>query len=374
MTKSVSARSPYELTSSEESSSRLIGAIKGRQPDCLNGVTTTYGYDAADRLTTTSDARYSTIAYDPHGNTTTLGGQALTYDSADRHVQSVTGTTTVRYARDATDRITERKVNGAVVARYSYSGSGDSPDVTLDADHTVIQRTIPLPGGVLLTKQASGDVWSYPNVHGDVNATANAAGAKQGATITYDPYGQASAEVDNSAGKLDYGWLGQHQRPLEHEGNLATIEMGARQYVPALGRFLQVDPIEGGSCSDYDYVCGDPINAFDLSGEFLIAIPVVLLVVGTGVAAGLAASHQISRSNVPSPRAERIGKNDRHGDAGRRARALEEQVRQAEAELERLNRTQGSRAEKARLRTKIKNLREEARRATTGETHHRRGQ
>jgi hypothetical protein len=33
------------------------------------------------------------------------------------------------------------------------------------------------------------------------------------------------------------------------------------------GRFLEVDPVEGGSCNDYDYVCGDTINAFDLDGE-----------------------------------------------------------------------------------------------------------
>jgi hypothetical protein len=43
--------------------------------------------------------------------------------------------------------------------------------------------------------------------------------------------------------------------------------MGARQYVPSLGRFLQVDPVAGGSCNDYDYVCGDPVNGFDLDGR-----------------------------------------------------------------------------------------------------------
>jgi hypothetical protein len=47
---------------------------------------------------------------------------------------------------------------------------------------------------------------------------------------------------------------------------VATIEMGARQYVPGLGRFLEVDPMEGGSCNDYDYACGDPVNGRDLSG------------------------------------------------------------------------------------------------------------
>jgi hypothetical protein len=31
-------------------------------------------------------------------------------------------------------------------------------------------------------------------------------------------------------------------------------------------RFLEVDPVEGGSANDYDYVAGDPVNAFDLDG------------------------------------------------------------------------------------------------------------
>lgn len=73
---------------------------------------------------------------------------------------------------------------------------------------------------------------------------------------------------DNAPGQMDHGWLGQHQRPYEHAGALSLVQMGARPYSPLLGRFLSVDPVDGGSANDYDYVNGDPINFTDLDGKW----------------------------------------------------------------------------------------------------------
>jgi hypothetical protein len=42
--------------------------------------------------------------------------------------------------------------------------------------------------------------------------------------------------------------------------------MGARSYLPTIGRFLQTDPVDGGSANPYDYVDQDPINRLDLAG------------------------------------------------------------------------------------------------------------
>jgi hypothetical protein len=42
---------------------------------------------------------------------------------------------------------------------------------------------------------------------------------------------------------------------------------GQRVYDSSLGRFLEVDPIGGGSANDYDYAYKDPINGNDLTGQ-----------------------------------------------------------------------------------------------------------
>jgi RHS repeat-associated protein len=139
--------------------------------------------------------------------------------------------------------------------------------------------------------------WDHPNLRGDLVLTTQSAGTQVGGLQTYDPFGQplaASGAVDpqsvpdNLPGQMDYGWLGQYRRPYEHAGALALVEMGARPYSPLLGRFLSVDPVEGGSANDYDYVGGDPINRVDLDGRWCWYCPITNAgrAAGRGVARG----------------------------------------------------------------------------------------
>ena len=235
-----------------------------------NGVTVTNCYDNADRLISSTDPAVGTITYDTHGNTTSIFGETHTYDTTDRHLTTTGGTTTVAYTRDALDRITERKVNGTTIARYVYASDADTPVATLDATGNVQERTLSIPGGTTLTIRPAGNVWSYPNLHGDIAATATQPGTKIGTTATFDPNGNQTTGItaDNTTGNFDNRWLGQHQRPTETEPGLEPIiEMGARQYSPRLGRFLETDPVTGGSANPYAYTFGDPNNTNDITGR-----------------------------------------------------------------------------------------------------------
>lgn len=246
--------------------------------------TVSLAYDAADRLT--SSGRAAGITYDAFGRTTTLpaalttvsgnGGTTVTssYYANDLVLNQAAGTLSRSWQLDATQQrfrtATDNTTGTTITKTLHYAGlGGDSPNWIDEGNGLQTRYTSDLSGNLAATDMRntsngtlSGPTWNLNNLHGDLVATAtnNATTTYDGPIVDTDEYGN-----QKTANSSRYGWLGSKQRSTETLGGLTL--MGVRLYSPVAGRFLQTDPIPGGSANNYDYANQDPINNYDLDGR-----------------------------------------------------------------------------------------------------------
>ncbi len=97
---------------------------------------TIFGYDTGAAMSSGSaPARrvgwfhYAGAASNLNATATGLFDAAVTW--------AAQATPVIRYTRDATDQIVQRNVNNRTVARYSYTASGDTSDLTLDSPNPI---------------------------------------------------------------------------------------------------------------------------------------------------------------------------------------------------------------------------------------------
>lgn len=204
--------------------------------------TETYTYDSENRLRTATVGGSATpnvfYDYDPLGRriSKTAGGTAL----------GVGGVTT-GYLLDGDDEIAEYNVsagNWSLLRRYIPGSAVD-------------ERIAHVEGTALA---GAPTTYYHVNHQGSVLAMTDGDGAIT-QQLSYDEYGNLSS--GSSALGEPYRFAG---RRFDPETGLYYYR--ARYYAPALGRFLQTDPIGYTKDSNlYDYVDNDPLDQTDPTGN-----------------------------------------------------------------------------------------------------------
>lgn len=214
--------------------------------------TTTYSYDAANKLTSTS-ANTTGWAHDSAGNLTSNPAKKQNYSYGPAlELKSITTANT-------TDQ-------------FTYWGNGNTGrttagDTTERADLSGVIRTNTGNNTTDLTRSPAGEILStttngitqffVTDRQGSVIAMLDEAGNTT-ANYSYDPYGNERTTTGAAAEGNKYRYLGEK---LDTSG---LYKFGARYYDPTLGRFTQQDP--SGQNPHYTYAGNNPINASDRSG------------------------------------------------------------------------------------------------------------
>jgi RHS repeat-associated protein len=229
------------------------------------GTTQNWKYNTGDQLNEPG------VVTEAFGNVTSLaaadaGGSPLTssfyVDDALASIEQ--NSQKIAYNLDPAGRASETISTGTISATSidHYSGPGDSPAWTSTGSNW--SRDITGLSGSLAAIDTTGKIeLELTDLHGDIIGTTSTSETES----KFEPANETNEYgVPRTSIKGQYAWLGASQRPTELPTGI--ISMGARIYIPQLGRFEQTDPEPGGSANSYAYTNGDPVNNADPSGEW----------------------------------------------------------------------------------------------------------
>jgi len=274
-----------DLSLTYDAADRISAVVNGIDPS----ISQTYGYDAANRLVSSTAASTSeSFGYDGNGNRishsvdadvtanvmspasnryTTVGGQAVGYD-ANGNTASLGGVPLYHF--DAFNRLDQ-----ASGTSYFVNGEGQRLRKSGSAGVTYFA---PSPGGLMMA-ESSGSGWidyvwfrdrpiarieggQIYSIHSDQTARPISVTSASGGLVWSARNFAFDRQIVLNGISLNLGFPGQY---FDEETQLWNN--GFRDYDARLGRYIEADPagLEGGMNS-YAYALGDPVSYVDRLG------------------------------------------------------------------------------------------------------------
>ncbi len=213
-------------------------------------------YAAANDLNQYPSVGSTGYGYDDNGNLTS-GPLSASFDALNRLTQAISGGTTNNYWNDPLNRQAQKEVDSA---KTGYLFDGLQLIAEYDDTPALVNRYIPGAGLDEILIQISGtDTTTF--LHKDRLRSVVAQTNDSGAVLnkySYSPFG----ETPSLTGTI-FGFTGQR-----YDAEIGLYNYKARYYAPAVGRFLQPDPLgyAAGDMNLYGYVGNGPINWTDRTG------------------------------------------------------------------------------------------------------------
>ena len=251
---------------------RLVGWY-----DPVGDVTTAYAYDAAGNLTnvqedsvTTESHTYNAgneitdtgFAYDENGNLTADGTYSYTYDADNQLVGVEQGETTIAsMTYDYAGRRTSLTTSAGTTFFHYASGLLVAES---DADGDITATYVYSPEGGLISMTRGGETYYYQtNAHGAVVSLTDSTGAVVN-TYAYDPWGRVLSASETVTNPFRYAGY-------YYDSATGLYYLWHRYYDPQLRRFLTPDLVFGSmydpaALNGYLYVFDNPVVLADSLG------------------------------------------------------------------------------------------------------------
>ncbi len=244
--------------------------VGNRLTSTLGTVSTSYAYDAADQLTSTTTGT-TTTAYDhdAEGNRTKAGADTYTYDLAGQISAATVGGAAYTYDHDASGNQVATLKDGTVTHRTQWDPNAPLPILATEYDSAwaVKQsyRYDPL-GQPTATKTGAGALFFY---HHDIQGSPVDVAGSTGTLYqrwAYDSFGTRVLNTTTSGAPASTpSYTG-----ARYETSTGNLDLHARQYDTATGRFTRSDPaardLSTPYVSAYAYADNVPSMLTDPSG------------------------------------------------------------------------------------------------------------